>query len=193
MKKTYILLIFLLFITFSASAQWGNYESAIGGKGALSLPLGDFGKNSAGTGFGLEVDYSLNINENFYWVAEVGYLNWAEKSDYYFKIKESSIFINTGIKFNFLPDQPGPYIILLVGANNMMYDFNYNYNFGGEFYRFGNSDSEIYFDIAPGIGYEVEIGENLFLDSKVEFINIFINNESAQVLNLCVGVNFALY
>lgn len=192
--KTTILLLFTVFLVYPSYAQWGTYESALGADVVVSVPTGDFA-NAAGTGYGIRPNYVYMFDSNIGFLAEIGYLKWSETSQGSFGSTNYSTFlINAGLKINFIPDQVGPYVFSTLGVHFLKYEYNYSFNYGyGPAYSFSGSGSENKFNLAAGLGYEFEVGDNVYMDLNGNYNHIFFDSNSLAYIGLNAGLRFGLF
>lgn len=129
--------------------------------GELAMPMGDFG-DMANMGFGGTVQGEYAINEQIIGTASAGYLMWSGKDawedmDYSW----TCIPIKAGAKYAF-----GPlYGIFELGI--YMFSFEFDYEFMG--YSISGDDSSSEFGFAPGIGYQMKLGEKMKLDLSIQY------------------------
>lgn len=192
MKKI-ILFFSLIIIVYNVQifAQWGSYEHAIGGSAVLSIPVGDF-SDAAGIGYGIKAKYIFMFSSNVGWFTEAGYLNWTEKETFGYKFKSSSFLINSGLKINLIPHRVGPYF--LAGAGVHFWNSEGSYSFSSQYFGFQSysfSDSQEYFNILGGLGYEFELGFNTYFDINANYNYLF--DAETSYIGVNAGVNFGLY
>lgn len=151
MKKGIVVLL-ALFVVGSLCAQM-----TFGVNGELAMPMGDFG-DIVGMGFGGTVQGEYPINETIVATASAGYLMWNGK-DAFEDWSYSCIPIKAGAKYHF--GDMGLYGIFELG----MYMFTIEWEFLGATL----DDSESEFGFAPGIGYQMPMGEKMKLDISAQY------------------------
>ncbi len=158
MKKVMFVLMFALLVSSVFAG-----EMSFGVNGELALPMGDFG-DSAGMGFGGSVQGEYGINEQLIGTASVGYLMWNGKDEWEdMNFKWSCIPIKAGAKYNI--GESGLYGIFELGM--YMFAFEFDYEFMG--YSVKGDDTESEFGFAPGVGYQMPIGESMKLDISAQY------------------------
>jgi opacity protein-like surface antigen len=163
MKKLIIASVMMLALLFSTAvfAQGVTY----GINGEIALPMGDFG-DAASMGFGGSVQGEYPFNEQVIGTASVGYLMWSPKDEYEdMDYSWSCIPIKAGAKYNF--GTSGLYGIFEAG----MYMFSVEYEYEDEWFgTISGDDSESEFGFAPGVGFQMPVGEgNMKLDISAQY------------------------
>lgn len=191
MKKLLLVVFAIILVSSLSTAQEGQMR--LGGNLELVLPSGTFG-DVAGTGFGGSANFLYTVNQEIAVTGSVGYIMWGEKTyDVgYGEVKSSysAIPILVGGRYYFTEGDARFYGSAELG----LYMFNWTvttpsytvlgYTFGGG--EMTGSESE--FTIAPGIGYEMKIGDNMNLDLAAKYLVISDMNN----INIRAGLNFVI-
>ncbi|MBA4311265.1 MAG: hypothetical protein C0417_01405 [Chlorobiaceae bacterium] len=191
MKKLVPVLMLVLLMTGIGLAQEGQMKLGVGVE--LLLPSGDFG-DYAGTGIGGTANFLYQLNNQISLSGTAGYISWGGKSfdvglgtwDYSY----SAIPILVGGRYYFTEGDARLYGSAEIG----MYMFSFtvttpSYDYFGYTFQGGETtESSSEFTIAPGIGYEMKIGDNMNLDLTAKYLMI----SDANNLNLRAGVNFVI-
>jgi len=136
---------------------------SFGGNLELAMPMGDFG-DMANMGFGGTIQAEYPINEQIISTASVGYLMWSGKDDYEdMDYSWSCIPIKAGAKY--LVGDSGLYGIFELGM--YMFSFDFEYELMGM--TFSGDESESEFGFAPGVGYQMPLGEKMKLDVSLQY------------------------
>lgn len=198
MKKVkLVLLIFVIyFITISSSfAQWGNYDSAIGGKILFNIPVDQF-SNATKFGLGIEANYIYMLNENIGLIGKLGYLSWNKKSDegwWGSEFKYSSFFLQPGIKINMNNDDLSPYVYSTVGLYFLKTQLYYTSIEDPDGQGLVDLANESGLNVNVGLGIEYKLNEFLFLDISCDY-NIMLRSAlNLQSIGFNVGVNYSIF
>lgn len=173
MKKILILVISVFFVSTAVQAV------TFGANLELAMPMGDFA-DWANMGFGGTVQAEYEVNEMIIATGSVGYLMWSGKDawedmDY----KWSCIPIKAGGKY--LIGDSGLYGIFELG----MYMFTIKADYDSPWGSFKIDESESEFGFAPGIGYQMPLGNNkLDISLQYEIAGDF------DFLGIDVGIRF---
>ncbi|MBI4811305.1 MAG: outer membrane beta-barrel protein [Ignavibacteriales bacterium] len=188
-----LLLVFLLFLLASSLSFSQDGKMKLGVGGEILLPSGDFG-DIAGTGFGGTANFLYLVNDQIAISGTAGYITWGSKSFDMglgeWEYSYSAIPILAGGRYYFTTGDARVYGSAELG----LYMFNFtvttpSYEFLGYTVEGGEtSESESEFTFAPGVGYEMKIGDNMNLDLTGKYLII----SDAYNLNLRVGINFIL-
>lgn len=191
MKKLVPVLMLVLLMTGIGLAQEGQMKLGVGVE--LVLPSGSFG-DVAGTGFGGTANFLYQLNDQISLSGTAGYISWGGKSidvglgtwDYSY----SAIPILVGGRYYFTEGDARVYGSAEIG----MYMFSFkltvpSYTYLG-FTVPGSetTESSSEFTIAPGIGYEMKIGDNMNLDLSAKYLII----SDMSNINVRAGVNFVI-
>ncbi len=190
MKKLVPVLMLVLLMTGIGLAQEGQMKLGVGLE--LVLPSGSFG-DVAGTGFGGTANFLYQLNNQISLSGTAGYISWGGKSFETglgkYEYSYSAIPILVGGRYYFTEGDARVYGSAEIGMylfswtfTSPVYDVG-GYSFGGEV-----SESSSEFTIAPGIGYEMKIGDNMNLDLTAKYLMI----SDANNLNVRAGVNFVI-
>ncbi len=192
MKRLITVTFILILISSFAFAQEGKMTLGVGAE--LALPSGDFG-DFAGTGFGGTANFLYHMNEQMAISGTVGYISWGGKSlDLGFlgkyEYSYSAIPVLAGGRYYFSTGDSRLYGSAEIG----MYMFSFtvtvpSYEFYGVTFPGGETtESSSEFVIAPGIGYEMKIGDNLYFDITGKYIMI----SDANNIGVRAGISFGL-
>jgi hypothetical protein len=187
MKHLFLIIALLIVISSLAFAQEGKMTLGLGAE--VALPSGTFG-DVAGTGFGGTVNFLYDINDQIAISGTAGYLTWGKKSVGSFEWTYSAIPILAGGRYYFTKCGEGLYGSAEVG----LYMFTVKtkspgYSFLGVTYGGGEiSASSSEFAIAPGIGYEMPIGDMMNFDALAKYVLISDINH----IDVRVGINYKL-
>jgi len=121
--------------------------------GELAMPMGDFA-DAAKMGFGGTANVEYGMTDKITITGSGGYLMFGEEIEGW---KYTCIPIKAGAKYALGPI----YGIFELG----MYMFSWDWEFMG----FSYDDSSSEFGFAPGIGYEMKLGEKMKLDLSVQY------------------------
>ncbi|MBI5475924.1 MAG: outer membrane beta-barrel protein [Ignavibacteriales bacterium] len=191
MKKLVPVLMLVLLVAGISFGQEGQMRLGAGLE--LVLPSGTFG-DVAGTGFGGTANFLYTVNPQITITGTAGYIMWGEKSfDLGFgewKYSYSAIPILAGGRYYFTEGDSRVYGSAEIG----LYMFSatvtvptqsfFGYTIaGGE-----TTESSSEFTIAPGVGYEMKIGDNMNLDVAAKYLII----SDMSNINLRAGVNFVI-
>lgn len=182
MKLSLSVFFILTIISTFAFAQEGKMTLGFGGE--LSLPSGDFG-DVAGTGFGGTANFLYHVSDQLAISGTAGYIMWGGKSlDLGFwgkwEYSYSAIPILAGGRYYFSTGDSRLYGSAEVG----LYMFSFTLKVPGR----ETTESESEFVIAPGIGYEMKIGDKLNLDLMGKYIIISDMNN----IGVRVGINYQI-
>ncbi|MBI5021101.1 MAG: outer membrane beta-barrel protein [Ignavibacteriales bacterium] len=186
MKKLVSVLMLILVVTGIGFAQEGQMKAGVGLE--LALPMGTFG-DFAGTGIGGTANFLYQLNNQISLSGTAGYISWGGKDFGVFSYSYSAIPILVGGRYYFTEGDGRVYGSAEIG----MYMFSWTfesptytvgpYSFGGEV-----SETSSEFTIAPGIGYEMKIGDNMNLDLAAKYLVI----SDMSNFNIRAGVNFVI-
>lgn len=192
MKRLLLVTFILILISSFAFTQEG--KMTLGAGAELALPSGDFG-DFAGTGFGGTANFLYHMNDQLAISGSVGYITWGGKSldlgllgkwEYSY----SAIPILAGGRYYFSTGDSRLYGSAEIGL--YMFSFTVttpSYSLFGITVPGGETtESESEFAIAPGIGYEMKIGDNLYLDLTGKYILI----SDANNIAVRAGISFGL-
>lgn len=192
MKRLLTVTFILILISSFAFAQEGKMTLGFGGE--LALPSGDFG-DFAGTGFGGTANFLYHMNDQVAISGTAGYITWGGKSldlgllgkwEYSY----SAIPILAGGRYYFSAGDSRLYGSAEIGF--YMFSFTVtvpSYTFFGVTVPGGETtESESEFVIAPGLGYELKIGDKLNLDLTGKYIMI----KDANNIGVRVGINYQI-
>jgi len=170
MKKILLLTICVFFISTAVQAV------TFGANLELAMPMGDFGE-TAGIGFGGSAQAEYEVNEMIIATGSIGYLMWGGKDEWAdLDYKWSCIPIKAGGKY--LIGDSGLYGIFELGM--YMFSFSFDHPYLGEF-----DDTESEFGFAPGVGYQMPLGNNkLDISLQYEIAGDF------DFLGIDVGIRF---
>lgn len=168
MKKTRLLLLACaLFIAADMSAQ----VSAGGGIGMFKLLPQDGIEFDAMFGFNLSGKF--DINENMAVGLDFGRYATSEGPLTFFISPITGTF-----EYRFMTDGFMPY----AGAGLGMYRIGFRYD--------GESESDSYFGVAPTVGADYGLSDNLFLNANFKYNVIFTEDESSSAIGLNAGIRY---
>jgi hypothetical protein len=191
MKKLVPVLMLVLLMTGIGLAQEGQMKLGVGVE--LLLPSGNFG-DIAGTGIGGTANFLYQLNNQISLSGTAGYISWGGKSfDVGFGKYEyaySAIPILVGGRYYFTEGDARVYGSAEIGMYMLSATVTVpSYSLYGYTVAGGESTvSSSEFTIAPGIGYEMKIGDNMNLDLTAKYLMI----SDANNLNVRAGVNFVI-
>lgn len=179
MKKLSLLFFALFcFFSFSANAQISGVATL-----GLQAPIGDFA-DGANMGFGINLAGKYMLNDNMAVGLNLGYNRFGGEDwdfgegDY--KVSYSMIPITGLFEYHFGGEAIKPY----VGADLGLYSFGARVKYSGE----SESDSEMYFGLAPVAGILYDLNENLRLCANIKLHNVFSEGESLSWFGINAGV-----
>jgi outer membrane protein W len=179
MKKLSLLFL-AMFCLFSFTA---NAQITGGATLGLQAPMGDFA-DVANMGVGINLFGKYMLNEKMAVGANLGYNRFGgedygwDEVDY--DVSYSMIPITGLFEYHFGGEAIKPY----VGADLGIYSFGARVKFAGE----SESDSELYFGLAPVAGILYDLNENLRLCANIKLHNIFAEGESLSWIGINSGV-----
>ncbi len=165
----------------------------LGVGGELLLPSGNFG-DVAGTGFGGTANFLYQINNQISISAIAGYMTWGGKSIDIglgkWEYSYSAIPILAGGRYYFTEGDSRVYGSAELGFYMFSTEITTpSYDFFGVTIQGGTAtETSTEFAFAPGVGFEMKLGENMNLDLTGKYVVI----SDANNLNLRVGINFFL-
>ncbi len=179
MKKLSFLFI-ALFFAFSFSANAQIYGGATLG---LQAPMGDFA-DAANMGIGVNLTGKYMFNENMAVGLNLGYNRFGGEDfnfgDGDYEVSYSMVPITGLFEFHFGGETIKPY----VGADLGLYNFGARVKYSGE----TESDSEMYFGLAPVAGILYDLNESLKLCANIKLHNVFAEGESLTWFGINAGV-----
>lgn len=179
MKKLSVLL-FVLFCFFSYNVNAQIFGGATVG---LQAPMGDFG-DGAKMGFGINLTGKYMLSENMAVGLNLGYNRFGAKDfgfdEYDIKATYSIIPITGLFEYHFGGNAVKPY----VGADLGLYSVGAKVKYAGE----SESDSELYFGLAPVAGILYDINDNLTFCANIKLHNVFSDGDSTSWFGINAGV-----
>jgi len=179
MKKLSVLFI-AMFCLFSFTA---NAQISGGATLGLQAPMGDFA-DAANMGVGINLFGKYMLSENMAVGANLGYNRFGGEEwnfgDGDYDVSYSMIPITGLFEYHFGGDAIKPY----VGADLGMYSFGARVKYAGE----SESDSDLYFGLAPVAGILYDLNESLKLCANIKLHNIFAEGESLSWIGINAGV-----
>ena len=179
MKKLSVLLFALLcFFSLNVNAQ------IVGGATVgLQAPIGDSG-DGAKMGVGINLVGKYMLNENMAVGLNLGYNRFGAEDfgfdEYDIDASYSMIPITGLFEYHFSGNAVKPYI----GADLGLYSFGAKVKYEGE----SESDSEIYFGLAPVAGILYDISDNLTFCANIKLHNVFSDGDTASWIGINAGV-----
>lgn len=176
MKKLVLLIIFVLFLSFSLQAHnKGDTDLAI--QPAIAIPLGNFG-DVYGLGFGAKGTFSVYLSHQFAFTGSLGYLTWGvDNGDGDF----TTIPLLAGARIYFSNAALRPY---LSGEIGMHFWNSTVETLIGEIENDGSD-----FGAGFGAGFTHTIGRQLMLDIGAKYDMIFTEGESTNNLVITAGIS----
>ncbi|MBN2666180.1 MAG: porin family protein [Bacteroidales bacterium] len=179
MKKLSVLFI-AMFCLFSFTA---NAQITGGATLGLQAPIGDFA-DAANMGVGINLFGKYMLNDNMAVGANLGFnrfgaedFGWDEMD---FKACYSMIPVTGLFEYHFGGNSVKPY----VGADLGIYRFGMRVKYDGE----SESESELYFGLAPVAGITYDINETLKFCANLKLHNVFAEGESLSWIGINAGV-----
>jgi hypothetical protein len=186
MKKLVPVLVLVLLMTGIGVAQEGQMKLGAGLE--LALPIGTFG-DVAGTGIGGTANFLYELNSQISLSGTAGYISWGGKDFGVFKYSYSAVPILVGGRYYFTEGDARVYGSAEIGFYMFSWTFSSPVIETGFFTLGGDqtaTSSE--FAIAPGVGYEMKIGDKMNLDLTAKYLLI----SDMSNLNVRAGVNFVI-
>jgi outer membrane protein W len=178
--KKFTVLFLALFCLFSFSA---NAQMSGGATLGLQAPIGDFA-DGAKMGVGINLFGKYMLNDNMAVGANLGYnrfgaedFGWDEVD---YNASFSMIPITGLFEYHFGGSSLKPY----VGADLGIYRFGMRVKYEGE----SESESELYFGLAPVAGITYDINETLKFIANLKLHNVFAEDESLSWIGINAGV-----
>jgi opacity protein-like surface antigen len=178
MKKVSFLVLALLCI--GTTGMFAQFK--VGGTIGVQIPIGSMADGMK-TGFGFNVAGKYMLSDNFDLGLNIGWARFGVEDVGVEDVTASGQFIPVTALAEYHFNSSGkvkPYI----GADMGLYVFKVKAKSGG--YTASTSDS--YFGLAPVVGIEYEMKENLALAANLKYNYVIIEGDDGQYLGINVGV-----